>query len=443
MSTLKAAELPTLAPKKYHDGDGLYFDKKKRGACWLYKYTLNGSAREMGLGSYPEVSLRTAREEATKARALKARGIDPIDERAAVRRRGTTFEKAAREYWQVHCQHYAKPENWINGMELNVFPHIGRKPIASLTAEDLIKFLKPIWGREKTRKLRHWINAVIGYVAFDDPRVDRDLMKLVDNKLGPQNIEYDNLTAVPWADIPKLWQALPPTLVGLSMKVLILTGQRVNPIIRADWSEFDFKEKVWIIPPGRIKRWKLPYRVPLSKTMIEVLREAGRLWGKEGLVFPSPTSKSGRLSNNAHRLWLHKHEWRDEEGELATAHGLRSAFRTWMEDAKPPVEWRLAEHILQHMGSLGNQTEQAYLRTDKLEHRREVMDAWAEFVVSGVKSAQAYQHWQDALDAQAERGGRTLREVEDWARMDADGQKIEAEHLEKLRQDNERRLRDG
>lgn len=416
MGMLKAGELANLPPKKYHDGEGLYFDKKKRGASWLYKYTLNGNAREMGLGRYPEISLSVARAEAAKARALKARGIDPINERVAVRRRGTTFEEAARKYWGVHCQHYAKPDNWIRGMEINVFPHIGKKPVAALTQEDLIKFLKPIWGREKTRKLRQWINAVIGYVAFDDPRVERDLVKLVDNKLGPQNIEYDNLAAIPWGDIPKLWRALPPTLVGLSMKILILTGQRVNPVVRADWSEFDFKDKVWIIPPGRIKRWKYQYRVPLTQPMIDVLRDAGRKWGREGLVFPSQDSASGRLSNNAHRLWLHKHGWKDEHGKLATAHGLRSALRTWMDDSKPPVDWRLAEHIVQHMGSLGSQTEQAYLRSDQLEHRREVLEAWSAYVVSGAKEQRERERRLAKLQEIADRDGRTLEEVMRWSR---------------------------
>lgn len=413
---LRANELAGLQPKKYHDGQGLYFDKKKRGASWIYKYRLNGVDREMGLGKYPEISLAKARELAGKARAQKAEGKDPIEERAAVRRQGVTFEEAAREYWRIHCQHYAKPENWIRGMEINVFPHIGSKPVARLTVAEMVKFLRPIWGKEKTRKLRQWINAVIGFVSADDPRVDRDLMDRVKDVLGPQNIEYDNLAAIPWRDIPALWQALPSTLVGLSMKMLILTGHRVNPIVLAEWGEFDFNEKVWIIPAGRVKRWKYRYRVPLTRPMIEVLREARRQWGGEGLVFPSPDSASGYLSNNAHRLWLHKHQWKDEHGELATAHGLRSALRTWMDDRKPPIEWRLSEHILQHMGSLGSQTEQAYLRTDQLEHRREVLEEWSEYVTSGVAKSRERAAARKKLDETADSDGRTLREVLKWSR---------------------------
>lgn len=389
MGTLKASQLDTLEPrnKGYHDGDGLYFVKTKKGGNWIYKFTLNGRSREMGLGKYPEVGLTAARAEAARQRTIRALGKDPIEERNAVRRRGLTFEEAAREYFAIHCQHYAKPQNWIRGMEINVFPHIGRKQVADLVPDDLVKFLKPIWGQEKTRKLRQWIAAVIAHVRIDDPRVDGELMEKVANRLGPQNIEYDNHPAVPYKDIPALWLALPPTLVGLSMKMLILTGQRVAPVVLADWSEFDFKNRVWVIPPGRVKHWKYRYRVPLTRAMIDVLHTARRRFPSETLVFPSEASKSGHLSNNAHRLWLHKHEWKDEEGELASAHGLRSAFRTWMEEANPPVEWRLSEHVLQHMGSLGNQTEQAYLRGDRLEHRREVHEAWGSFVMTKAENA--------------------------------------------------------
>ena len=418
MGILKAGDLANLTPKKYHDGEGLYFDKKNRGASWIFKYRLNGRNREMGLGKYPEISLAKARELASRARAQKYEGKDPVDARAAVRRQGVTFEEAAREYWQIHCQHYARPSNWIRGMEINVFPHIGKRAVASLTPDDMVKFLKPIWGQEKTRKLRQWINAVIGFVSSDDPRVDRDLMSRVADRLGPQNIEYENLAAVPWQNIPALWQALPPTLVGLSTRMLILTGMRVNPVVQAEWAEFDFKEGVWNIPPGRIKKWKHRYRLPLTRPMIDTLRDAGRKWSMGGLVFPSEDSASGHLSNNAHRLWLHKHEWKDENGELATAHGLRSALRTWMNDCKPPVDWRLAEHIIQHMGSLGSQTEQAYLRGDQLAQRREVLDAWSNYVVSGAKSARARSQQRERLGTVVDKDGRTFSQVAEWSRED-------------------------
>ncbi|MHA6262496.1 tyrosine-type recombinase/integrase [Arenibacterium sp. CAU 1754] len=418
MGQLKAAELQGLPPKKYHDGEGLYFDKKKRGASWLYKYTLNGAAREMGLGKFPEIPLSKARELAAKARGLKAEGKDPIAERDAVRRQGITFDDAAREYWQVHCQHYAKPSNWIRGMEINVFPHVGRKAVADLTPDDLIKFLKPIWGQEKTRKLRQWINAVIGYVSVDDPRVDRDLMARVANRLGAQNIKHENHPSVPWQDAPALWCALHDTAVGLSMKLLMLSAVRVNCVSSAEWSEFDFKEKVWTIPAGRVKHWKFVYRVPLTGDMIDILRTARRKWGDNGYVFQSELSKSGYLSNNAHRLWLHKYDWKDADGRLATAHGLRTTFRNWSDDVYK-IDWHLGEHIIQHMKGRGDRDQRAYLRTDQIDRRREVLEEWGAYLRSLAEARYRRDKARAALDDVAELStGRTKREVLEWARAD-------------------------
>lgn len=432
MGKLKAGELAGLPSKKYHDGDGLYFDKKKRGASWIYKFQLNGRSREMGLGKYPDVPLSKARELAARARGMKAEGKDPVAERAAVKRQGVTFEEAAREYWSVHCQHYAKPSNWINGMTLNVFPHIGKKPVADLTTDDLIKFLRPIWGQEKTRKLRQWIRNVVHYVNVDDPRVDRELIEKVDNRLGPQNIEYENHPSVPWENIPDLWLALRPTLVGVSMKLLILSNLRVNCIVLAKWNEFDFKKKIWAVPAGRIKHWKFVYRVPLTSAMIEQLRIAGRMWGKDGYVFPSEDSQSGHLSNNAHRLWLHKNDWKDADGRLAAAHGLRTSFRNWSDDVLR-LDFMLAEHVLQHMKGRGDKTERAYLRTDQLERRREALEKWSDYVISGESKQREHAIRMQRLKSVAEVGGRTHEDILRWSRNDPlDDESVEMTDEESL-----------
>ena len=414
---LKSNQLATLPPKKYHDGEGLYLDKKKRGGAWIYKYRLNGRSREMGLGKFPDVTLAKARELAAKARGLKASGVDPIDDRDAMRRLGLTFEEAATEYWQAHCQGMAKPSNWINGMRINVFPHVGKKPVASLTPDDFIKALKPIWDKPKTKKLRQWCNAVIGYVSADDPRVDRDLLARVDNRLGPQSIEGENHPSVPWQQIPDLWLALPDTLVGVSMRLLILSAVRVNCVCLADWDEFDFKEKTWLIPAGRIKRWKFGYRVPLTREMINLLRIAKQNWGSEGYVFKSDASASGHLSNNAHRLWLHKHGWKDADGRLASAHGMRTSFRNWSDDVHR-IEFMLGEHIIQHMRGRGTPTEQAYLRTDQLDRRREVLDVWETYCLSGVARQREAEQNRAELEHIVDNDGRTAQEVAQWSRAD-------------------------
>ena len=255
---------------------------------------------------------------------------------------------------------------------------------------------------------------MIGYVSVDDPRVDRDLMDRVANRLGPQNIEHENHPAIPWQDAPALWCALQDTSVGLSMKLLMLTGVRVNCIVIAEWSEFDFKEKVWTIPAGRVKHWEYVFRVPLTGAMIDILRTARRKWGGTGYVFPSEASKSGHLSNNAHRLWLRKYEWKDAEGRLATAHGLRTTFRNWSDDVLR-IDFMLGEHIIQHMKGRGDRDQRAYLRSDKLERRREVLEEWDTYLRSLAEERYRRDKERRSLDEVAElSSGRTKREVLEW-----------------------------
>lgn len=400
------------------DGAGLYLViSSPTSQSWVYRYKVGGVEKRMGLGSYPSVTLTQARKLAQKQRGLRADGIDPIAAKLERKRAGVTFEDAAREYWRTHCQDMAKPSNWIAAMEKDIFPRVGKRAVVDVLPEHLIAAFKPIWGREKARKLSQWVNQVITFVSVDDPRVDTQLMAKVKNRLGPQKVQYEHHAAVPWQDIPDLWVALPDTLVGYSMKLLILSAVRVNCVVQAEWSEFDFQEKVWTVPAERMKGWNVPFRVPLSKPMVSILRGAKRFQGQTQYVFESPDAQSGHLSNNAHRLWLHKHKWKSDDGRLATAHGMRSSFKDWSDDAGK-VDHMVSEHCLQHVKAKGDATARAYFRTDQLERRREVMEAWGEYVTSGARKLIEYDKRQAALDAPADKDGRSLREIEDWARDD-------------------------
>jgi integrase len=375
---INAAVKSFTKKRSLSDGGGLILlVNSPTSASWVYRYKRQNVEKRMGLGSYPDVTLKEARKLAAQARGDKAKGEDPMTARAAVRRRGVTFEEAAREYWQNRCQDLAKPSNWIAGMEKHVFPSIGRKPVVDLAPEDLIALLRPIWGREMTRKLSQWINQVIVYISVDDPRVDVTLMDRAKNRLGPQKIEHEHHAAVPWRKVPSLYQSLPNTLVGLSMRLLILSAVRVNCVTQATWGEFDLRNRVWTIPADRVKGWATGYRVPLTDQMIDAVRSAKRFSHTTDFVFESKDSASRHLSNNAHRLWLHEKGWKDDDGRPATAHGFRSSFRDWAAHAR--IDSMLAEHCVQHIKAKGSQTERAYFRTDLLEQRREVMEQWADY----------------------------------------------------------------
>lgn len=417
---MKRPSISSLSPGFHARGDGLYFQKGKRGGSWIYRYRRNGKVSDMGLGSYPVVSEADARRAMLEAKGTKARGLDPVKQRSAERRAGRTFEEVARDYWSKHVDgHVAKPTNWLAAMERHVFPHVGSRPVHQIDVDDLTRVFRPLWNREVGRKLRQWVKKVIISAAKHDARVDVRLMELVENDVGKQRIVYEHHPSVPWRDAAKLYSVLPDTLVGVSMKLLMLSSVRVDAVSRADWSEFDLDKLVWTIPKERLKGWTTGFRVPLTNPMLDVLRLARRMWGRAGYLFPSETSKNGHLSNNAHRLWLHKHGWKDEDGRLASAHGFRATFGGWCEDHED-VDLRLADFCLQHKKAKPGETQAAYFRRDQLNRRRPIMEAWAEHLLSETRRTHRPSQRSVKLDQPAEGFARTKREIEHWYRESED-----------------------
>jgi len=143
--------------RQLSDGAGLLFlINSKTSQSWVYRYKVGGVEKRLGLGPYPSVNLTQARKLAQRERGRRADGKDPATEKLQRKRQGVTFEEAAREYWQTHCQKMAKPSNWISSMEKHIFPGVGRRVVAGILPEQLITAFKPIWGREISRKLARY-----------------------------------------------------------------------------------------------------------------------------------------------------------------------------------------------------------------------------------------------------------------------------------------------
>lgn len=420
MSKLKSRELPRLeAGRRHSDGGGLFFKvpKSGNGGSWVYVYRrLGGKGQtEYGLGTWPDVSLDEARKKLLEAKALRAKGVDPKEAKAASARRSKTFEDIARAHWSTHVEgHVAKPSNWIAGMERYVFPTIGAKSASAVTVDDLDTIFRPIWHKEHARKLRQWVGAVLLSAETEGENVDARLMTKLKSRLGKQKIKYEHQAAIPVADIPRFYASLPHTATGLSMRVLVLSGLRVEAVTGLLWSEVDLKSRIVHIPPERVKGWRVGFRVPLTTPMAIALHAARRLWPDSDIVFPSPGSKTGHLSNNIHRIWMQKNGWKDEVGKLATAHGLRSAYRSWMIDQG--VDFNTGEFVLQHVTAQGSTVAQAYShQTDILDRRREIADRWSEYVTS--------EHDAKLSERRADLGHpegdpRSKLEVERWTRGD-------------------------
>ncbi|AZQ66886.1 DUF4102 domain-containing protein [Silicimonas algicola] len=362
-------------------GGKLYVEEREGGGSYLYRYRLDGRDNWMSVGKVADVSEEQARQELARQSEIVREGRDPVRERVAVRRRGLTVEDAVREYWSLHCRHLAKHEVWIRMFEIHVFPKVGRVPVAQLTADEVLKVLKPIWKDQypTAKRLRTRLGLVLRHVSIDDPRVDIAIPDRVKARLGTVQWQERPHPALPWEKVPAVFEALSSSVAHNALKLLILSGVRVACVTRAEWNEVDFDAAIWTVPKERVKGWKSGFRVPLTGGMIDVLRRQWHRRGESKLVFASKDAwKRAYVSENTFNKWLRENDWKDEQGEAVTAHGFRSSFRDWASQAR--VERDLAEHCIQHVSAQGTRVERAYWREDRLEARRGVMEAWSAFV---------------------------------------------------------------
>jgi integrase len=385
--TLQPGDKPVFEGKV----TGLMLTPGKTGSKWTLRFTspVTGKRRDAGLGVYPEVSIADAREKALAMRRLIDAGKDPIDERgreqeaASIAAAALTFEKAAR---QVHEE--LKPgwkngkhaAQWINTLETYVFPKIGTKKLDAVTPADCAEVLRPIWleKAETASRTRQRMNTVMQW-AWAHRHITANPVSVVDHILPKQNAKKEHQPAMPWRDVPAF---VKKHVAGFeqgdstraALLLLILTATRSGEVRGATWDEFDLNAAVWTIPGERMKAKEL-HRVPLSSAALALVKALKKHKQHETLVFPSPREKV--LSDMTLTALLRRVKAKsDTPGRVATAHGFRSSFRDWASEQGYARD--LAERALAH--TVANKVEAAYHRTDLLEQRRPLMEAWARHV---------------------------------------------------------------
>lgn len=360
---------------------------------WILRYVspLAGKRRDMGLGVYPEVSIKDARGRAMEARNLISHGRDPIEEREAYRAtakataEALTFEVAAR---RVHDQ--LKPgwknpkhaDQWLNTLTSYVFPKIGHKKVTDLKPADFADALDPIWlsKAETASRVKQRCHAVMKW-CWAQGFVNSNPVEVVDHLLSKQpgkRQRVQHQPSMPWRDLPRFVQGTlrqgRSNVTRLLLEFLILTAARSGEARAMTWDEVDFEAQVWTVPASRMKA-KVNHRVPLSTRAMEILREQRRKHPESALVFPAP--RGGVLSDMVLTRFLRDHKAQSSDlTRVATAHGFRSSFRDWASENSYARD--LAERALAH--TISNQAEAAYHRTDLLEQRRDMMEAWSVYI---------------------------------------------------------------
>lgn len=349
----------------------------------------------MGLGGFPDVSLAEAREKALACRKLLREGTDPIQHRRAglataqlEAARAVTFKECALAYIEAHrpgWKNVKHAQQWANTFESYVFPTFGSVSVQDIDITLVLKVLEPIWPTktETATRIRQRIESVLdwatarGYRVGENPaRWRGHLDKVLPKRSKVQRVRHH--AAMPYGDLPEFFADLGKrnTISAMALCFTILTAARSGEIRGAIWPEVDLDTRIWSIPPERTKSHRL-HRVPLSDEAIGVLREAlaSRVDNGSGLIFPG--ERPGKpMSENTMRKYLQEEMRR----EGLTVHGFRSSFRDWAgERTNFPRE--VAEMALAHVTS--DKTEAAYARSDLLDRRRRLMDAWASYCTSG------------------------------------------------------------
>lgn len=372
----------------YADGGGLYLQVTVSGAkSWLFRFMLNGRAREMGLGPLHTVSLAEARIKSADCRKQLLEGIDPIEARKAARNaaqlaaaKSITFEQCADAYITAHRAGWKSTKHadqWTNTLKTYAYPTFGSLSVANVDTTLVMKCLEAIWTKkpETASRLRGRIECVLdwatvrGYRQGENPaRWKGHLDKLLPARSKVAKVEHH--AALPYAELGSFMKALRAQegVAATGLEFAILTATRTSETLNATWNEFDLDAGIWTIPPERMKAGK-EHRVPLSARALEILK-AMKAIEQSDYVFPGARVKRP-LSNMAFLMTL-----RRMGRHNLTAHGFRSTFRDWAAEMTA-YSHEVAEMALAH--TVGDKVEAAYRRGDLFEKRRRIMEDWATY----------------------------------------------------------------
>ena len=380
--------LAVLRDGVHGDGGNLWItiDGDRRAWSIRYKSPLTAKRREMGIGSAHTLTLAMARQMATAARQLLARGLDPIEQRKAeqaARRRaaGLTFEQVAERYIQDRRAEWRDPRSepvWASSLKRLAYPVIGPTPVAEITTDDVLAVLRPIWSTttETADRLRTRMERILDYATTHAWREGENparwrghLSNVLPKPSSVATVRHH--PAVARSEIAAVMAKLAQSIgvAALAVRFVCLTAARSGEARGAMWAEIDLEAKVWTVPAKRMKGGR-EHRVPLSAGALAVLTEAHRREdGPGSYVFPGGRTKRP-LSDVALSKALHSAAGTKE----VTVHGLRSTFRDWVAEATDyPRD--VAEMALAH--AIGDRVEAAYRRGDLFEKRRGMMEEWS------------------------------------------------------------------
>lgn len=397
---LNAANLKHLKPKegrkltKYHDGEGLYLwvydDGKKSYKRWFFRYRFNKKSRpELLLGTFPKVSAAEAREKADDARKLLAQGIDPAIDRKEKKQEAeqvshATFKAIALEWYEKQTADY-KPDHRktiMTRLEQDVFPFIGDKQINELKGPDFLSVAQRVEMRgaiDLAKRILGYCSNICDYGVLKG-KCEYDPCKSVKKGLSKKEAVSRAAVTEP-EEVAGIIRAIGnysgTFVVACALKFAPLVFVRPGELRHAQWKDIDLENNEWRYKVAKTQKTGVKeHIVPLSRQAKDILLKLKEVTGHSKYVFPSPRSSDRPMSNNGilaafRRLGITKEEM--------CCHGWRATARTMLEE-RLEYPAHLIEHQLAH--TVKDPNGRAYNRTTHLEKRREMMQAWADYLDS-------------------------------------------------------------
>lgn len=389
---------PKDKPYKLADAGGMYLEVSPSGGkWWRLKYRIGGKEKRISLGVYPDVSLSDARKARDAAKQMIKNGIDPgahrkaekaevlavkvAEEVAAIERVQNTFEAVAREWFSKSQSgwapnHASKVIRWL---ERDIFPWVGATSIKEVRRADLLACLERIESRgaiDTAHRVKFCCGQVFCY-AIDKELVEHNPIKDISKTSLAKRPKKQHFPAI---TDPRELATLLRAMEGYSGSLIVRSALKLSALLfvrpgelrHMEWSEIDLESSTWSIPAEKMKM-KQPHLVPLCTQALEIIREIQPLTGKSKYVFPSERGNSRPISENTVNVALINLGYKDKH----CAHGFRGTARTIMDEVLN-IRPDYIEHQLAH--AVKDPNGRAYNRTAHLPARREMMQAWADYL---------------------------------------------------------------
>lgn len=390
----KVVESAKPQEKEYNlsDGGGLALRVKPNGSkFWIFNYTapVTKKRKNMGLGSFPDVSLSKARERHKKYKALVVDNIDPIhqrqlDEKQTQELHLQTFEAVALMWFdKKKAEIKAKTaQAALTLLENHAFPAFGNEPISQLKAFQVIELLRPIEAKgnlETVKRVSQRINEVMVH-AVNCGLIEAN--PLTNIRQAFQTPKKASMPSIGAERLPELMSALNRASIKLTTRCLIEwqlhTMTRPNEAATAKWQDIDFNAGVWIIPAEQMKKG-IEQRIPLTPQTLTLLDVMKPISQHREYLFPADRDPRNHTNEQTANAALKRMGFK---GELV-AHGMRSLASTTLN--AQGFDSDVIEAALAHID--GNEVRRAYNRTDYFERRKKMMYWWSEFIESAAQGS--------------------------------------------------------